>query len=464
MSLLRGESHAFRHALLKSERLRIYILLAVVAVALLIRLIRTLVAWNAENAAALLWVFLCAAVLLIVELAVLHAIRSAMASERLFTHPVWLLNIFLETCFPAFLIAFLSSPSLTPDYRVLVNPAFLLYFLLISLSSLRLNPSTSVLCGFTSMVTYLFAASYHGWSLQGTLANASLFAPQKLVAAFATAILLAAAAAALVAREFRSQVEAALREAEVRRKMEHLQHDLEVARSIQQSLLPKSMPQVNGFEIAAWNKPADQTGGDYYDWQSLPDGRVLIALADVTGHGIGPALLAAVCRAYARVSFGQQKNGFLKSMEQVNTAVSADVGEGRFVTFVAAILGPTNSEVELLSAGHAPLFLYWLKHDRFEKLEAQGLPLGISPDFFSEPPRTLQFASGDLLLLVTDGFFEWANTSEELFGSDRLESCVRASRDKPPAEIISILYADVLRFAGGTSQKDDLTAIVIKRN
>jgi serine phosphatase RsbU (regulator of sigma subunit) len=439
-------------------------LLAVVAVALLIRLLRTLAAWNTENASALLWIVLCSSVLLIVELAVLHAIRSAMASEILVTHPVWLLNIFLETCFPAFLIAFLSSPSVAPDYRALVNPAFLLYFLLLSLSSLRLNPSTSVLCGLTSMVTYLFAASYRGWSLQGTLANASLFAPQKLVVAFATAILLAAVAAALVAREFRSQVEAALREAETRRKMEHLQHDLEVARSIQQSLLPKSMPQVDGFEIAAWNKPADQTGGDYYDWQALPDGRILIALADVTGHGIGPALLAAVCRAYARVSFGQQKNGFLKSMEQVNTAVSADVGEGRFVTFVAAILGPTNSEVELLSAGHAPLFLYWLKHDRFEKMEAQGLPLGISPDFFSEPPRTLQFASGDLLLLVTDGFFEWANTSEELFGSDRLENCVRASRDKPPAEIISILYEDVLRFAGGTSQKDDLTAIVIRRS
>jgi len=464
MSLLRGESKAFQQALLKSEQLRIHILLVVVAVALLIRLIRTLFAWNSENATALLWIVLCSVVLLIVEFAVLHALRSAMASGKFVSHPVWLLNIFLETCFPALLIAFLSSLSIAPDYRALVNPAFLLYFLLLSLSALRLNPPISVLCGLTSAVTYLFAAGYHGWSVQGTLAKASLFAPQKLVVAFATAILLAAVAAALVAREFRSQVEAALREAETRRKMEHLQHDLEVARSIQQSLLPKSMPQVDGFEIAAWNKPADQTGGDYYDWQALPDGRILIALADVTGHGIGPALLAAVCRAYARVSFGQQKNGFLKSMEQVNTAVSADIGDGRFVTFVAAILGPANSEVELLSAGHAPLFLYWLKHDRFEKMEAQGLPLGISPDFFSEPPRTLQFASGDLLLLVTDGFFEWANASEELFGSDRLESCVRASRDNPPAEIISILYADVLRFAGGTSQKDDLTAIVIKRN
>jgi phosphoserine phosphatase RsbU/P len=76
----------------------------------------------------------------------------------------------------------------------------------------------------------------------------------------------------------------------------------------------------------------------------------------------------------------------------------------------------------------------------------------------------LQFASGDLLLLVTDGFFEWANPAEELFGSERLENSVRTSRSKSSSEIISTLYEDVLEFAGGTAQKDDLTAIVIKRS
>jgi len=464
MSPFYDESPAFRQALLKSERLRILILLVAVGIAVLARLIRTLVAWNPENAAALLWMVFFACLFVAVDVIVLRVIRAAIASGKSSPHSAWLLNILLETCFPAVLIAFMSSPRLAPEYRPLVNPSFLFYFLLIILSTLRLKPSISILCGLISSVTYLAAAMFHGWSPRWILANASLFAPQKIVSAYVISILVAAFAAALVAREIRHQVEAALREAETRRKMEHLKHDLEVARSIQQSLLPKSMPQVSGFEIAAWNKPADQTGGDYYDWQALPDGRVLVALADVTGHGIGPALLAAVCRAYARVSFGQQQNGFLKAMEQVNTAVSADVGEGRFVTFVAAILGPNNSEVELLSAGHAPLFLYWLKHDRFEQMEAQGLPLGISPDFFSEPPRTLQFASGDLLLLATDGFFEWANAAEELFGSERLENSVRASRDKSASEIISILYEEVLRFAGGTSQKDDLTAIVIKRN
>ncbi|HKN25399.1 MAG TPA: PP2C family protein-serine/threonine phosphatase [Candidatus Acidoferrum sp.] len=462
MSPLHDESPAFRQALLRSERLRIFILFFAIGVAILFRLIRTVIAWTPENGRDLLWLILSATVLVLIELLVLRAIGPAIKSAGSLSRPYWLFNILLETCFPAVLIAFISSASIAPEFRPLVNPGFLLYFVLITLSTLRLNPAVSVLCGVCSVGTYLLAAYYHGWSPRWILIDASLFAPQKIVGTYAVSLLIAGSTAALVAREIRNQVEAALREAETRREVEHLQHDLDVARSIQQSLLPKSMPQIPGFDIAAWNKPADQTGGDYYDWQALPDGRILVALADVTGHGIGPALLASVCRAYSRSTFGQH-NDFLKSMEQINTAIAADVGEGRFVTFVAAIMGPASSQVELLSAGHAPLFIYWLKHDRFDKMEAQGLPLGISPEFLSEPPQLLPFASGDLLVLSTDGFFEWANPSEELFGSERLENSVRTNRDKPAAEIISNLYQDVLNFAGGTAQKDDLTAIVIKR-
>jgi serine phosphatase RsbU (regulator of sigma subunit) len=462
MKTLHDESAAFRLAVLKSERLRIYILFLVVGLALLLRAIRTIVAWNEENARVLLWLGVAVVVFAAMELLVLRAIRQAMKSGGKLSHSFWLFNILLETLIPALLIAFLSSSAIRPEYRALINPVFLLYFVLITLSTLRLKPAVSLLCGIASGISYLLAAAYHGWSMRWMFADASLFAPQKVVSAYAVSLVVAGLAAALVAREVRNQVEAALREAETRREVEHLQHDLDVARTIQQSLLPKSMPMVAEFDIAAWNKPADQTGGDYFDWQALPDGRVVMALADVTGHGIGPALLAAVCRAYSRAVFGQH-NAFLESMKRINTAIAGDVGEGRFVTFVAAIVGPMNAHVELLSAGHAPLFVYWLRHDRFDKMEAQGLPLGISPEFVSDPPVLLPFASGDLLVLTTDGFFEWANSAQELFGSERLENSVRANRDKPAAEIISLLYQDVLNFSGGTSQQDDLTAIVIKR-
>jgi phosphoserine phosphatase RsbU/P len=161
------------------------------------------------------------------------------------------------------------------------------------------------------------------------------------------------------------------------------------------------MPQIEGYEFGAWNQPADQTGGDY-DWQLLPDGRVIVALADVTGHGIGPALLAAVCRAYARASF-KTGNGLLAAMGELNGALAGDIGEGRFVTFVAAVCAPGSSIVELLSAGHGPLLVYM--KDCVNETGAQGLPLGILPSFTSDPPEMLELQRGDLLVLATDGFF-----------------------------------------------------------
>jgi len=268
--------------------------------------------------------------------------------------------------------------------------------------------------------------------------------------------------AGAVAGEIRKQVEAALLEAEMQRQVERLEHDLSVARSIQQSLLPTSMPEIEGFDIAAWNQPADQTGGDYYDWLPLPDGKVLVALGDVTGHGIGSALLAAVCRAYARANF-TAATGLMVAMERINASLATDMIEGRFVTFVVALCSPGSSRVELLSAGHGPLFIYFLKEDRFDALDAQGLPLGISPNLMSEAPVNLELDPGDMLVLATDGFYEWANARGEQFGAERLEKTIRASREKPAMEIISTLYQAVIEFSGGTTQADDLTAVVIKR-
>jgi serine phosphatase RsbU (regulator of sigma subunit) len=151
------------------------------------------------------------------------------------------------------------------------------------------------------------------------------------------------------------------------------------------------------------------------------------------------------------------------AMEQINASLAGDIGEGNFVTFVTAVCNPGSSCVELLSAGHGPLFLYVLKDDRFDEMGSQGLPLGIIATFVSEPPQVLDLSPGDLLVLATDGFFEWANPQDELFGPKRLEQVIRTSRVKHPSEIISDLYQAVIRFSGGTKQQDDLTAVIIKR-
>jgi serine phosphatase RsbU (regulator of sigma subunit) len=462
MSDLHSQSPAFQQALRQSERLRIYLLLALLVFILVLRGVRTLLAPTPDNISTLSMFLTLIGFLGAIELITLRALGRAIRDSKLISRTFWFLNIFLEIALPAVSIASAASTVILPGYRPLANPSFLIYFLLLMLTILRLDPALSVLCGFLASGSYLAAAYHLGWRPLQSGLEASIYSPQKNVITYAISLIVVGITAAVVAREFRSQVEAALREAETRRQMEHLQHDLDVARSIQQSLLPHSMPQVTGWDIAAWNQPADQTGGDYYDWQPLPNGKFVTALADVTGHGIGPALLASVCRAYARTNFRNQES-FLKAMEEINSAVAADVREGRFITFVAAIFGPESPSVELLSAGHAPLFLYTLKNDRFDLMEARGLPLGISEDFLSDPPLSLEMASGDLLLLATDGFFEWENSREEQFGHERLGQTIRAARDKSAAEIISSLHQEVLRFANGTRQMDDLTAIVLKR-
>jgi serine phosphatase RsbU (regulator of sigma subunit) len=461
MSDLHCESTAFGQALLKSERLRVQIIIGTVCLALLLRTLRAVVAGGRENFSSLLALGGLLCLFLIYEFVMLRRVNRAIQDGRQLANWAWFSNIILETSLPALAVAFISSASIDPVYRPLANPAGLAFFVFIILSTLHLNPALCRLSGLTAAVSYLAAATHLGWRpsmSEGT----SLLSPERAVFGYAVAYVIAGFVAGVVAGEVRKQVEAALREAETRRQVDRLEQDLSVARSIQQSLLPRTMPEVDGFEIAGWNRPADQTGGDYYDWQVLPDGKVVIALADVTGHGIGPALLAAVCRAYARANFSSSI-GLLSAMERINAAVSIDVGEGRFVTFVAAVCDPASSCVQLLSAGHGPLLLFVSKEDRFEQMGAQGLPLGIVSSLISEPPRVLELNSGDILVLVTDGFFEWANAQEELFGLQRMQDVIRTSKNKTPRELISDLYQAVIAFSGGTKQQDDLTAVIIKR-
>jgi serine phosphatase RsbU (regulator of sigma subunit) len=455
------ESGAFRQALLKSERLRILIVLGSLGAAFTVHTIRTLVVHNREDLH--LWFLSCLAVALFVgyELLMLGAVKRASQADCNIPVSVWVGSTIVETSLPALGVAFMTSSTLEAADRPLVNPAALGFFLFIILSTLRLNPWACRVCGFVAAATYLAAAVHLGWRpfLGG---GASVLSPQRAVVGYAIAFVIGGFVAGVVASEIRKHVNAALREAEVQRQLESLEHDMKVARSIQQSLLPSTAPQIEGFEIAGWNQPADQTGGDYFDWQHLPSGRVVVALGDVTGHGIGSALLAAVCRAYARANFTMEGE-LLTAMERVNVELADDMTSGRFVTFVAVVCAPGNSRLELFSAGQGPLFTYLCKEDRFDTMGGQAPPLGISPRLMSEPPIKLELRPGDLLVLATDGFFEWANAQREQFGAERLKEAIRASRHLPPKEIISKMYGAVVEFSGGTKQQDDLTAVIIKR-
>jgi serine phosphatase RsbU (regulator of sigma subunit) len=227
-------------------------------------------------------------------------------------------------------------------------------------------------------------------------------------------------------------------------------------------LLPKHPPAVSGYDIAGFSQPADQTGGDYYDWIELPGGRILFTVADATGHGIGPALLVAVCRAYFR-AIAMHDDPLESIAAQVDALISADTSDGRFITAVIALLEPAENRLSLYSAGHAPIYWYDAGAKRVATFEADQPPLGTSFGNADSPARVISFAPGDMLVLVTDGFFECRNPAGELLGAARLGESIGRNPSLGAGNLIQRLHEDVLEFSQGVIQADDLTAVVIKR-
>jgi sigma-B regulation protein RsbU (phosphoserine phosphatase) len=247
-------------------------------------------------------------------------------------------------------------------------------------------------------------------------------------------------------------------EAEERRRFER---DLEVAKKIQQGLMPRKPPRMAGLEVAGWNLPADETGGDFFDLQTLDDGQLALTVADVAGHGIGPALLVAECRAYIRATITQTREPS-KLVELVDILLAEDLPEDRFITLFFAIYEPTTGRLRYNSAGHGPTLLYRDDPKTVEELPPHGCPLGVAPEM-PKSETLVEMKPGDILAIFTDGFMEWANDAEVQFGNDRLGTALARHRDLPASKIIAEIHAEVLAFTGGTPQPDDLTAVILKR-
>lgn len=150
-------------------------------------------------------------------------------------------------------------------------------------------------------------------------------------------------------------------------------------------------------------------------------------------------------------------------LEQLNRLLADDLESNLFVTFAVVLLDPDSAHVNVLSAGHGPLLWYRRATDRVERLEAQGIPLGMIAGVGYEPGAEGHLDAGDIFALVTDGFYEWENPEGEEFGVTRLEAVLRESRDRPAEAVLAALRSAVADFCKGTEQKDDLTAVILKR-
>ncbi len=242
-----------------------------------------------------------------------------------------------------------------------------------------------------------------------------------------------------------------------------LEGDLAVARDVQRALLPSGQPSVPGYEIVGWNQPADQTGGDYFDWQLLPSGRWAVSIADVTGHGIGPALITAFTRAYARSNLPGDSD-LTGAVGRINALVYPDLADGRFVTFAAAVLDAERHIVELVSAGHGPTIVWREATGETELLAADGLPLGIVEEWDAEGHATIGLSPGDMVVLTTDGIFERADAEKVQFGIEGLVGAIREGERGSAEGVIESIRGAVEAHARGAKALDDATIVVIRRD
>ena len=219
---------------------------------------------------------------------------------------------------------------------------------------------------------------------------------------------------------------------------------------------------LEGYDVAGWYHPADETGGDFFDFQEPAAGRLTVAVGDVSGHGFGPTRVATACRNLLRSALTQTDDP-AEVITQVNQLLCEDQLDDRFVTAFFGILQCAANRLGYVSAGQGPILFFSRRTGTLDELTIQGCPLGLAPDTAFGPPVDVEFAPGDFLALVTDGFFEWFNDELECFGIERTKAQIARDRDESAAEIIRRLYASVLDFAGNSPQPDDLTAVLIKR-
>jgi len=243
---------------------------------------------------------------------------------------------------------------------------------------------------------------------------------------------------------------------------ERIEQELKVARLIQQTLLPKTLPEIPGYDVAAYYQPAREVGGDFYDFLTLEDGRLGLVVGDVTDKGVPAALVMATTRTMLRAA-AQRLLSPGEVLQRVNDVLVQDIPPNMFVTCLYAILDPESGRVVYANAGHdLPYRRRAGRQGAAEELRARGMPLGLMPGMgYEEKEMVLQ--KGESVLFYSDGLVEAHDGRREMFGFPRLQGLVGAHRSGG-SSLISFLLAELARFTGdGWEQEDDITLVTLDR-
>ncbi|MCB2204694.1 SpoIIE family protein phosphatase [bacterium] len=263
-------------------------------------------------------------------------------------------------------------------------------------------------------------------------------------------------------REARLRAEAAELEARaVRAENERKQKEMQVASVIQQRVLPQQLPKVPGYDIAAINLPAEEIGGDYYDCIVLPDGRVLLVIADVTGKGVPASLLVNSLHAALHMHLDHALN-MSSLVQRLNTFLYESTPPNAFVTFQIAVLHPGSGEVEVVNAGHNPA-LHHLNGSVVETGHGRHLPLGCVAATKGYSSERYMLQPGEGMMLFTDGITEAMNAKQIPWGQEHLVTLLDGHRDHSAAMLLGLVVAELQQYAEGAEQSDDITAVYFRR-
>ena len=243
---------------------------------------------------------------------------------------------------------------------------------------------------------------------------------------------------------------------------QRIEQEMSVAASIQQKIIPVSLPAIEGYDIAGINIPSKSVGGDYYDCIPLPDGRYALVIADVAGKGMPAALLVSSLHAYL-AAYLESPFHLSDLARRLNKVIAHASTDDKFITAFFALLTPSTGEIESLNAGHNPSYVM-KKDGTLQELKVGGIPLGMIDMDLPYESEKITLEGGERILFYTDGITEAANEDDHFYDDDKPLSTFFLKHTPEKAELfIADLISDIKRYTGSAPQSDDITALYLYR-